>query len=190
MFVAANPAAIALFGARCESELVSTTPWSLSPKYQADGEISSDKARQLIARAMETGSLSFDWTHKKFSGEEFFASVTLTAMNYRGQPLLQANVRDITERKKAEQALARERDLLCALMDNVPDHIYFKDHESRFVRSNVAHAFGKVRVRVDAGGGDDGIGVDGGDGGGRVDGREHRGSACDGTRSPDARPRR
>jgi two-component system NtrC family sensor kinase len=51
---------------------------------------------------------------------------------------------DITERKQAEQDLAQERDLLRTLMDNLPDYIYFKDRESRFVRTNLAHvkAFG------------------------------------------------
>jgi PAS domain S-box-containing protein len=51
---------------------------------------------------------------------------------------------DITERKQAEQRLARERKLLHALMDNVPDHIYFKDTHSRFIRINksLANWFG------------------------------------------------
>lgn len=44
--------------------------------------------------------------------------------------------KDITERKQMEEALAREQHLMQVLMDNVPDHIYFKDHESRFVRIN------------------------------------------------------
>ncbi len=47
---------------------------------------------------------------------------------------------DATERKWAEQELARERDLLHALMDNVPDLIYLKDAASRFTRVNKAHA--------------------------------------------------
>lgn len=47
---------------------------------------------------------------------------------------------DITQRKKIEEELKQERDLLKALMDNIPDTIYFKDTESRFVRINRAQA--------------------------------------------------
>lgn len=41
---------------------------------------------------------------------------------------------DITDRKKAEEALRREQSLLRALMDNLPDVVYFKDSQSRFLR--------------------------------------------------------
>ncbi len=43
---------------------------------------------------------------------------------------------DITKRKQAEEKFEFERYLFAMLMDNIPDHIYFKDRESRFIRIN------------------------------------------------------
>jgi len=48
--------------------------------------------------------------------------------------------RDITERKDAEDALTAERLLLRTLIDNLPDRIYVKDTEGRFITANNACA--------------------------------------------------
>ena len=138
-FTAGNPAAIALFGARDEQEFLAVAPWSLSPEYQPDGELSSVKARQNIDAAMERGSHFFEWTHKKFSGEEFFATVTLTRMIYRGQPLLQATVRDITERKRAEAALRESEEKFRGFFQGAAEGILVSNCETqKFVYANPA----------------------------------------------------
>jgi len=49
-------------------------------------------------------------------------------------------IRDISDRKKAEQKLSREHNLLQTLMDNIPDSIYFKDENHRFVMVNKSKA--------------------------------------------------
>ncbi len=49
-------------------------------------------------------------------------------------------LRDITDHKRTEERLRYESGLLQALLDNIPDSIYFKDRESRFVRINRALA--------------------------------------------------
>ena len=42
--------------------------------------------------------------------------------------------RDVTDLKRAEEALALESNMLNAMLTNIPDAIYFKDPQSRFVR--------------------------------------------------------
>jgi len=45
---------------------------------------------------------------------------------------------DITESKRAEEALAQERTLLKTVIENIPDKIYAKDTEGRFILCNKA----------------------------------------------------
>jgi len=47
---------------------------------------------------------------------------------------------DITQRKQTDDMQVNERELLRALLDNSPDHIYFKDRQSRFIKSSTAQA--------------------------------------------------
>lgn len=47
---------------------------------------------------------------------------------------------NITERKQAEAALAEERNILRTLIDNLPDQVFVKDRQSRFVIANIATA--------------------------------------------------
>jgi PAS domain S-box-containing protein len=51
---------------------------------------------------------------------------------------------DITDRKHYEDKIQHERTLLRTLIDNLPDYIYIKDAEGRFIVGNIAvvHKFG------------------------------------------------
>jgi|GEM_PF-1013285 len=54
--------------------------------------------------------------------------------------MLEGYLQDVTEVSQAQETLARERHLLNTLMDTVPDTVYFKDRDSRFIRVNQAQA--------------------------------------------------
>jgi PAS domain S-box-containing protein len=67
-------------------------------------------------------------------------SMTLLASEPGVPPLIEGTMIEITERKKLEEALASEQTLLHTLMEYLPDSIYFKDLESRFIRASRACA--------------------------------------------------
>ena len=56
---------------------------------------------------------------------------------------------DITARKEAEAALQRERDLLTTIINAIPDGIYLKDRDGRFLTLNTAQARNLGVARID-----------------------------------------
>ena len=56
--------------------------------------------------AVRRGSHMFEWVHKRTNGEEFYAMVLLTSMKLHGEVILQATVRDISDRKETEEKVA------------------------------------------------------------------------------------
>jgi len=69
---------------------------------------------------------------------EILSSVAATAIE--NAHLYEQAQKEIAERRRVEESLAREQHLLQTFMNNVPDNIYFKDTESRFIRINRALA--------------------------------------------------
>jgi PAS domain S-box-containing protein len=69
-----------------------------------------------------------------------FGIVVACALLWMEWLITQAIRSQARARQPIELALARERDLLRALLDNVTDNIYFKDRESRFIKISRSHA--------------------------------------------------
>ena len=130
-FTAGNPATIKLFGAKDEAEFITKGPWDVSPKKQPDGQLSSEKSKKMIMKAMKEGSSFFEWTHKKLTGEEFPATVLLTRFKLKGKDVVQATVRDISEEKEAKLKYM-------GLFENATDIIQSVDKEGKFVYVNLA----------------------------------------------------
>jgi PAS domain S-box-containing protein len=111
-------------------------PPRLAAKYRRDDQL-----------VMDTGR-GFDEVeeHVKPTGEKIYVHVLKTPLQDAAGHIIgiQGIFWDETQRRTIEEALAHERDLLQALLDNVPDAIYFKDLQSRFLRCSraLAHKFG------------------------------------------------
>ncbi|MDD4890306.1 MAG: PAS domain S-box protein, partial [Phycisphaerae bacterium] len=129
-FTSANPATLEMFRVKDVAEFASLSPGDLSPDAQPDGRPSAEKAREMIETAMREGSHYFEWTHKRFGGENFPASVLLNRLELDGQVMLQATVRDISAQKQAEEALVRERENLKAVFAASPVGMLLMDDKA------------------------------------------------------------
>ena len=137
-FTSGNPATVKMFGAKNEEEFVSHGPWELSPVRQPDGRASEEKARAMIETALREGFHFFEWTHRRIGGEDFPADVLLTRMEQGGRVLLQAIVRDITERRRTEQAFRALSERQEAILAAVPDLIMEVDNHKVYTWANPA----------------------------------------------------
>ena len=81
-------------------------------------------------------------TNRRKDGSHYREEMTITPMLDSAGRVCNfiAVKQDITQRKQYQEALAREHGLLQTLMDNLPDCIYVKDTQSRFLRVNRAQA--------------------------------------------------
>ena len=112
-----NPAAQALLGSSA-AELAALAPGD--PAWPA-----LEPGEQQVCRA---------------DGSRVPVEVSASAITFGDQQLRCLLLRDLRGSQAAEAALSYERDLLHALMDNLPDTVYFKDIQSRFTRINQAQA--------------------------------------------------
>jgi PAS domain S-box-containing protein len=147
-FIECNQAALAMFGVATQEEFCKLHPGSMSPLTQACGGDSFTLANQHIAKALETGSGHFEWVHRRMdNGAVFSAEVLLCAMELDGRRVLQGVVRDITERKQAEDALRESELKYRTLVKHIPQRIVYKDRESVYVSCNDLFAQ-DVRIRA------------------------------------------
>ena len=109
-FFDCNEATVKMFGCKNKEEFCSKHPSDVSPATQPCGSDSMELANKRIATAMEKGSNSFEWVHRRIDGTDFPAEVLLNAMELDGKQILQAVVRDISDRKLAEEKLVQARD--------------------------------------------------------------------------------
>lgn len=113
IFTDCNKATVKMLNYSTKAEFLNTHPSKLSPKFQPDGKKSVEKADEMMRIALKKGTHRFEWLHTKSNGEIFPVEVLLTAIsNEPNNKVIHCVWRDITERKKAEQALKNKEFLL------------------------------------------------------------------------------
>ncbi|MEE8612897.1 MAG: MHYT domain-containing protein, partial [Nitrospirales bacterium] len=103
-FVDVNENAVRLYGLSREA-LLQVGPIDVSPPIQLDGRPTVEFAKEKIPETLAGGSPIFEFLHRNSAGQEIPCEVRLVRLPRTDRNLIRGSVTDITERKRAEQAL-------------------------------------------------------------------------------------
>jgi PAS domain S-box-containing protein len=139
VFVECNPRVLTMFGC-VRSQIVRQKPYDerFSPPIQPDGSLSRLKALEKITQALAGTPQRFEWRHTRYDGTPFEAEVTLNRVEVNQEVFLQAIVRDITERKRAEERLRQSEEQYSSLFSRVPINLYRTTPDGQIIVANPA----------------------------------------------------
>lgn len=86
------------------------------------------------------GALTFESMFARKNRTHFPIEVSVRAVNIEGEKFYQSIIRDITERRRAEDELTRQRRFFRQVIDSDPNFIFVKDGDGRFLLANAAFA--------------------------------------------------
>jgi len=152
-FVECNNKALEMFGCSWE-QLLGETPLRFSPPVQPDGRASREKFLEKLAAAFAGDPQNFEWKYNKADGALFDAEVSLNRIDMHFGVRLQVIVRDISERKQAEEdrerliadiqralgAVTRSQKEWQDTFDSITDLISIHDRDFTIIRVNKAFA--------------------------------------------------
>jgi PAS domain S-box-containing protein len=134
-----NSAAVRIMGCKYAHELVGKDPRTMAPPFQPNGESSEEMGRRNIEECIKHGSARFEWVARSPSGKEIPLEVALTRIQWSGREIIQAYITDITERTRAQTALADSEARFSAAFQASPIFIAVSQaSDGRFVLVNDA----------------------------------------------------
>ena len=123
-----------------KEDVIGFSPLKFSPEFQPDGRSSEDAAKQYIRAAMEGMPQRFYWKHRRKDGILIDTEISLTLMDTERPNILFATMVDITDRKRAEEALRQAEEKYRKIFENSIEGIFQTTAEGKFITANHALA--------------------------------------------------
>ncbi|MCE9519584.1 MAG: PAS domain S-box protein, partial [Verrucomicrobia bacterium] len=108
LFIDCNARSLEMFGCHSRDQFLGHPPYEFSPPFQPDGRDSTELALEKLNAALNGQPQFFEWTHTKLDGTPFPAEVSLVKVEVGDKTLIQGIVRDISERKRAEETIRQQ----------------------------------------------------------------------------------
>ncbi|BBP01486.1 ATP-binding protein [Sulfuriferula nivalis] len=109
-FTDCNPAALKLFGIATVAEFTQKNAAILGASIQPDGRTATEVANEAIAITKAAGHYTFEWLGLRADGTTFPSEIDMYTSQLNGKPVIQAIMRDITQRRLTELNLQQARD--------------------------------------------------------------------------------
>ncbi len=132
-YIDCNQAATEIYRFASREETLQKTPLDVSAPFQYDQTPSAEKALFYIRQALSEGMAVFEWRHQRPDGEIWDAQVHLMSFQAGERHFLQFTLQDITERKKAEDALREREERLQSIFDNADEIIHMIAWDGTFL---------------------------------------------------------
>lgn len=120
--------------------------------FYTEAEIAQNKPAEALQVATVTGRYTNEGWRRRKDGSLFWANVVMTALYNENQQLYGFSkvTRDITERRRSEQALQESYSLLERVIEGTADAVFVKDLQGRYqlLNSAAAHIFNRPKEEI------------------------------------------
>ena len=106
-----NEESVKLFGLRDKQEYLDRF-YDLSPEYQPDGMLSTDKINFVLEKVFAEGRYVFEWLHNKLDGSLIPCEITLVRLKYGNDYVVAGYTRDLREQQSMIGEIERSISLL------------------------------------------------------------------------------